>query len=280
MGGHVGALLGADPLGALVGQVGGEPEDPRPDHDRRGRPRRARRRRSDVAGHATASRRARRRCTSASSEQQATPAASRAYDAQPPRPNDAPGTGRSVPVRVQPALALRLVGLPPQQRDADDADQDRPEDRAAAEHRLEQQDRAEAERGQGDHRPDVAEPADPARTPAAAGGALEAGGTGLEVGVGRQHQPQAGVQDDAEPAEERGEHEADPHPQHRDREVPGQPGGDAAEDRLLGVAGRAPHRRAGPGRRQRWRWLMSPPSSHSAQVPDHEGRPRADPEPP
>ena len=33
VGGDVGALLGADPLRALVGQVGREPEDPRPDDD-------------------------------------------------------------------------------------------------------------------------------------------------------------------------------------------------------------------------------------------------------
>ncbi len=64
---------------------------------------------------------------------------------------------------VEPALALRLVGLPPEQPDADRADQQRPEDRAASEHRLEQQDRAEAERRERDRRAQVAQSADPAR---------------------------------------------------------------------------------------------------------------------
>ena len=50
VGGHVGALLGAHPLLALGGQVGGEPEDPRPDHDRRCRRCRAAAAISDVAG--------------------------------------------------------------------------------------------------------------------------------------------------------------------------------------------------------------------------------------
>ena len=68
------------------------------------------------------------------------------------------------------------------------------------------------------------------------GSRLEPGRACLEVGVGRQDQPQAGVQDDAEAAERRGEHERGAHPEHRAAQVAGQAGGDAAEDRLLGVA--------------------------------------------
>ena len=49
--------------------------------------------------------------------------------------------------------------------------------------------------------PDVAEPAAYPRAAAAAGGALGAGRVGLERGVGREEQPPAGVQRDAEPAQ-------------------------------------------------------------------------------
>ena len=128
---------------------------------------------------------------------------------------------------VEPALALGLVGLAPEQGDADQADEHRPEHRALPEHRLEQQDRAEAERGQRDRRADVGQPADPAGSAAAAAGAREAGGLVLEVGVGRQHQPEAGVHRHAQAAEDGREHEARAHPDHGDGEVPGQTRGDA-----------------------------------------------------
>ena len=62
-----------------------------------------------------------------------------------------------------------------------------------------------------------------------------------------QHPPETGVEGDAEAAEERREHEAGAHPQHREPEVPGQARGHAAEDGLLGVAGGA----TGPRRDRR-----------------------------
>ena len=50
VGGDVGPLLGAHPLGPLGGQVGGEPADPGPDDDAEAEPRRAAPA-TDVAGH-------------------------------------------------------------------------------------------------------------------------------------------------------------------------------------------------------------------------------------
>ena len=208
--GQVGALLGAHPLGPLGGQVGGEPEDPRPDHDRQtddGQQRGDR----DVAGHLD------RPAAEGEEHERGDDQADAGGEPGVRRPAAAAehGPQRVDPAGgVEPALALGLVGLAPQQGDADQPDEDRPEHGALAEHRLEQQDRAEAERGQRDRRADVGQPADPAGAAAAAGGALEAGRLVLEVGVGRQHQPQAGVQRDAEAAEDRRDHERRAHPEH------------------------------------------------------------------
>ena len=169
-----------------------------------------------------------------------TPAASRAQAAQPPLPSTA-RIGSIRPVGVEPALALGLVGLPPEQRDADQADEHRPEHRALPEQRLEQQDRAEPERGQRDGRTDIGQPAHPAGSAAAAAGARQSGGLVLEVGVGRQHQPEAGVHHHAQAAEDGGEHEARAHPDHGHSEVPGQTRGDPTDDGVLGVAGGPAH---------------------------------------
>ncbi len=232
--GDVGALLGAHPLGALVAEVGGEPVDPRPDHDGQADDRQQRRD-HDVAGHlerpAAHGVEDQRQHDQADARRDAgvrRPAAAAEHD---PHRVDPAGA-------VQPPLALRLVGLAPQQRDADDADHDRPEHRASAEHRLEQQDRAEAERGQRDRGADVAEPPDPARPAAAAGRALQARGVGLEVRVRRQQPPEAGVEDDAEAAEERAPA--------RSRRAPRGPG-----SRGVGRGRRRPRRGSAPGCRGR-----------------------------
>ncbi len=58
---------------------------------------------------------------------------------------DAPGG-------VDPALALRLVGLAPQQRDPGDAEDDRPEQRALAEDPLDAEHDTEEQRTEGDRR--------------------------------------------------------------------------------------------------------------------------------
>ena len=187
--------------------------------------------------------------TSSASDDQPSPAASRAYDAQPPLPSTA-RTGSIRPVvssqRSRCASSAwrhsRAMPASPMKSGQNT--------RAAAEHRLEQQDRAEAERGQRDGRADVGEPADPAGSPAAAGRALQAGGVGSKWRVGGQHQPQAGVQRDADAAERRGQHE-----RRRAPRAPGsprwraRPAGDAADDRLLACRGWRGATLAGVGRR-------------------------------
>ena len=115
MGRDVGAVLGAHPLGTLGGEVGGQPVDPGADHD--ADPDHGEQRHDgDVAGEPE-------RAAVAHGEQH-----QRAHDEQ--HAGDEPGVRRPAaaaehdPDRVdpaggvEPALALRLVGLPPEQRDA------------------------------------------------------------------------------------------------------------------------------------------------------------------
>ena len=169
VGGDVGPLLGADPLLALGVEVGGEPEHPRPDHERRARPRPAAPRPGPTL--AWPNELPLTPTTTSAETTSTTPAPTRAYDAQPAGAEHHPD--RVEPARgVEPPLPLHLVGLPPQQRDAGQPDHDRPEDGAAAERRLGDQDHADGQRGQRDRRPGVGEPADPAGPAAAAGGAL------------------------------------------------------------------------------------------------------------
>ena len=90
-----------------------------------------------------------------------------------------------------------------------------------------------------------------------------------------QHQPQAGVE--ARPRGRRAAAattNAGPHPQHRHAEVARQPGGDAADDRLLRVAGGAADV-AGRRRPVVGAVLISAQSSHSAGAPTM----RTNPEP-
>jgi hypothetical protein len=143
------------------------------------------------------------------------PAPTRTYAAQPP---------------------LRLVGLPPEQAEADHGQHDRPEhDAVAAEDRLGGQHQPEAERHQGDRGTGVGEAADAARALALPGRALQPGCLAVER-LRRQHQPEAGVEQDPAAAEH-GEHqEARAHPHRGQAEVAREPGRDAADDRLAGVA--------------------------------------------
>ncbi len=272
--GQVGALLGADPLGPLGGQVGGQAVDPRPDHDAEadhGQQRGDR----DVAGHLEGA--AAQREDHEGGDDQADPG-------REPRVRRPPAAAEHGPHRVdpaggvQPALALRLVGLAPQQGDADEPEEDRPEHQPSAEDRLEQEDGAEAERGQRDRRTDVPEPPDPARAPAAAGRALQAGRPRLEVGVGGQHQPQGGVHRDADATQGRGHDERDPHPEHGQPEVPGQAAGDAADDRLLALSGGPADVAHGRGRGRGG--CHDPAIVTQRRGANHEVQPRPDPDPP
>ena len=65
---------------------------------------------------------------------------------------------------------------------------------------------------------DVAESTDPAG-PASAPRRAQTGGVGVEQRVRRKHQPQTEVERHSEPAEQGGQNEAHPHPQHRDCQV-------------------------------------------------------------
>jgi hypothetical protein len=147
-----------------------------------------------------------------------------------------------------------------------------------AEDALDAEDDAEEQGPQRDRRSSVTQPRASPRALAGAGRALEAGGADLEVLVGGQEDPQAGVEHEPEAAEEGGGHEEPTHPQHRQREVPGQTGRDAAGDRrrdvAVGAARRARARGAGSragGRVGGGRGVAHRASIVSgAQAPDHE----------
>ncbi len=273
VGRKIGALLGAHALGALGGEVGGEPVDPRPhDHGQPGDAEHAGKR--DVAGRAD--RAAAQREDDEGGDDEDEPGAHAGVR----RPAAAPEDGLDrvdAAGRVDPALTLRLVGLPPQQRDARGGDDQRPEDRPGSEQRLDGDHQAEAQAAERDRRADVGEPAYATRPLAGAGRALETGRRLLEARVGRQDHPEAGVHGDAEAAERRHQHERRAHPEHGDAEVRRQAARDAPDERLVRVAvgapeppvrGRHPHgarRPAAAGGRQGWRssWL----NRHTARRP-------------
>ena len=243
----------------------GEPEDPRADDDREPDDGQQRRRPCTSRAIRIDPPRQRRRATSAATIRP-TPAATRAYAAQPPLPKTA-RNGSIRPVvssqrsRWASSAWRHSSAMPTTPRTTGQ------KTRALAEHGLEQQDRAEAEGGQRDRRADVA----------SAGGSGPGGGRrgwrsrgrGRSVskrGVGGQQPPQAGVEDDAEAAEERGEHEAGAHPQHRDAEVSGQARRRRRRGSAPGCRGRRARRPGGPTRRVGgWRsvLLIVAPSSHS-----------------
>ena len=255
VGGDVGALLAAHPLLALRGQVGGQPVEPRPDHDpdagdadQGGQ--------HQVAGGRGAAVAQEHQSEGGDHEQRPghhpgvrRPAA-RAEDG--PQRVDAPGG-------VEPALALRLVGLAPQQRDADQADRHRPEHDALAQHRLDREQQPEGQRTQRDHLADVTEATGPAGPAPVAGGTLEPGRAALEPGVGRQHQPQAGVQHDAEAAGRGADQERHPHPEHGHAEVACETAGDTAEHGGVRVAVGPARRELGGGHQGS---IVAPPREH------------------
>ena len=187
-------------------------------------------------------------------------------------------TGSTPAAGVEPALALRLVGLAPQQGDADHGDRDRPEHRAAAEDRLD----GEAPRRCRCTPSTMTGPASlrrrrtPGRRPPRV--ALSSPGAAcLEAGSGRQQHPERGVQDEAEPARAPSRRRT-PSRTHSTghAQVGGEAGRHAADD--LGRGGRGS--RAGGARAGAplGMVVIALPSSHSARGPPHEVRPRSDPE--
>ncbi len=231
--GQVGALLGADPLGPLGGEVGGQAVDPRPDHDAQadhGQQRGDR----DVAGHLE--RAAAQREDHERGDDQADPG--REPGVRRPPAAAEHGPDRVDPAGgVQPALALRLVGLAPQQGDADEPEEDRPEHAA----------RARGPPRAGRRRRGRARPArSPGRRRRAGGSGPGAGRRGSRS-PGRGPPPRSGSRW-AAPATGRRTSRCRSHRGPRpprtptrtqstgSAEVPGQAAGDAADDRLLAVA--------------------------------------------
>jgi hypothetical protein len=151
--------------------------------------------------------------------------------------------------RVDPALALGLVGLPPQHRDAGTGQQQRADRQALAGGQGDQQEYADRDRPDRDERSVVGQAA------LALAGALSLPGGRIQprrerhgVPLCRQEHPQAGVQHRAEAAERDQRHQAHPHPQHRQAQVLGEPGRDAAEPPVVGGPVGAPGRvRRGSG---------------------------------
>ena len=262
VGGDIRAFLRPHPGLALLAEVGGEPEQPRPHHEaetddaeRRGQ--------SDVEGHGQAARAQREESDRPDEEQQA------GADPQvgPPCPATDDGLDRAHPSRrVEPALALRLVGLPPQQRDPRPREQERSEcQRLAGGHRGRQQ-HPDGDRSNGHQRSVVGQPAFPAAiTLALPGRRGQARAERVGVPAGRQEQPQPGVQHGAEAPEGDQSQEPHPHPQHREADVLGHTRGDAADPPVVG-------RPVGASGRERGRhgvheaFIVSPRPPRSHQV--------------
>ena len=169
--GDVGALLGADPLGPLVAQVGGEPVDPRPDHDARPTMVSSA---AIVTSRAISSEPPRRAKTTKRGDDQADarPRPGRTPPSRRCRTRPAPGrSGRWCPASARAAPRRPGATAARRRRCPSTTGQNTvPRPSTASSSRID----AEAERGQRDRRTDVAEPADPARAAAAAGRALQA----------------------------------------------------------------------------------------------------------
>ena len=71
--------------------------------------------------------------------------------------------------------------------------------------------------------------------------------------AGDEHQPEPGVEHDADPAGERQHHEPEPHPQRVDAEAAGDEAGDTTEDVVA-------------GRRRRGRWAAAEEGRHAGHV--------------
>ena len=146
-----------------------------------------------------------------------------------PRPDRDPGVRRPAAVaedraegvdparRVEPPLALGLVGLAPQQRDAGDAEHHRPEQHALAEDRLER--RAPRRRASAPIAmagPALASrPTRPGRRPPRRALASPGASSAKPSSAGRNTHS-AAYSRMPRPSMRREHHERDPHPQHRD----------------------------------------------------------------
>ncbi len=262
VGGDVGTLLAAHPLLALGGQVGGQPVEPRADDDGDARhPDQGGQ--HQVTGGRGAAAAQEHQPEGGDHEQRSRPdprvrrPAARAEDD--PHRVDASGG-------VEPALALGLVGLAPQQRDPGQAEGHRPEHHALPEHGLDREQQPEGERAERDHLADVTEATGAPGPAPVAGGALEPGGAALEARIGGQHQPEPGVEHDAQAAGRCGEEEPQAHPEHRQAQVAGQSTGHTAEHRVVGVAVGGARLEVGAGHQGS---IVAPPTG-----PGHEEDPR------
>ena len=276
VGGEVGALLGADALGALGREVVGQPPDPRAQDD--GQPDPTEGGREQHVGHladvAVPDGEQRHRADD-QDEARSDP------DVRRPPAAAEDGPDRVEPLGlVDPARTLGLVGLSPQQPEAEDGEDERPDHDTVADDRLGGQHQAEAERDQGDRGSGVGEPADPPRSAALARGALETRRLGLEGRLGGEHQPQAGVEQEPDAAQHRTDEEGRAYPHDRHRQVAGQTGCDAPDDRVLGVA----HRPAYVAGHLARHVVRGQGGGHDASIvaeqhaPDHEEEPRPTPD--
>ena len=273
MRGHVGALLGAHPLGALVAQVGGEPVDPRARSRSPGPTTPSSAGDHDVAGAAERAAAAARRGR-APSTIRPRPAATRAYDAQPPSPKT-PASGRSgrccrASARAAPRRPAATAARRRRRRSraARTPRPGRAPPRAAG--RTPKPSAASAIAGPTSVRRRIRRGRRPPRR-----GALEAGRVALEARVGRAA-PSRGRRRSTTPRPPRAAASTKPRaPTARARRgARARPDGDAAEDRLAGCRGT----RAGTlGRRARRRWSRAAHrgfNRHTAAgAPDHEGDP-------
>ena len=171
--------------------------------------------------------------------------------------------------RVGPALALRLVGLPPQHDDAGQRDDHRPEHQRARPQQVTDGDDAESDRAERDDGAEVLDPRRPSRALAQSGRRVESRCTFRLLGVHRQVEPEAGVQQDAEAAEGGGDEEEDPHIVDRQREVLRDARCHTAQQPVVGAAVRPAWRHV--GRRVVEAGLCHDPSIVTERVgPNHE----------
>ena len=228
VGGHVGALLGAHPLGPLGAEVVHQAQRPGPDHDAPGRGHRAAPAMTTGPTDSSEPDHTAKRISAVTTSER--PAKTRQYAAQPPppkiarngsiRPVESSHRSRCASSACRQSSPTPAIAITTGQKSA-------PWPKAAceAEHGAEEQ------RPDRDHRAGVAQPRAPARSLAGAGGALQAGRGRLEVRVARQEHPQAGVQHEADAVEDGEQHEGHAHPEDGHAEVPGQPAGHTAGDR-------------------------------------------------
>ncbi len=234
--GDVGPVLGAHPGGALLPQVGDEPDEPgaqddgETDHAEGGG-------HHDVLGDlelAGLDGEEQQR-----GDQEPQPGGQARVRARTAGAHDQPSQVQPGG-RVEPPLALGLVGLTPQHRDPPDREECRPQQRGPAV-AVDEADHPEQHDDEGDVGPGVAQGGRTARPSSLARGRLEPR-TLHRRGCHRQRDPQAEVEHHPEP-EQPGEQEEHPHPGGADPEVEGQARADTAQVGLLWNAERLPRGR-------------------------------------